>query len=133
MLNKKGETVITTPLVLLISIAFIMILTVFCINMITPFIWYQKIQLVANKYMYVIDRYGYLTSLELTQMKNELKSEGLDINSIKITAPTSKKTYGTLIELKIEYNAKQDIILLDNKSMTRVVPLVIRKYSYSKV
>ena len=133
MLDKKGETVITTPLILLISIAFIMILTVFCVNMITPFIWYQKIQLVANKYMYVIDKYGYLTSLELNQMKNELKSEGLDMKSIKITAPTSKKTYGTLIELKIEYNAKQNIILLEGKSMTRVVPLVIRKYSYSKV
>lgn len=130
---KKGESVITTPIILLVSIAILVIMTVYCINMIMPFIWYQKMQLIATKYMYVIDKYGYLTTKEMNLMKQELKESGFDVNMLNITAPLQKKEYGKLIELKIEYQLKQKIILLDDAIMTKQIPLIVRKYSYSKV
>lgn len=130
---KQGQSVITTPIVLLFSVTILVIITIYCINMITPFVWYQKMQLIANKYMYIIDKYGYLTSKELNLMKEEMKESGFDINMLNITAPLQKKEYGKLIELKIEYRLKQKIILLNNSIMKREIPLVIKKYSYSKV
>lgn len=130
---KKGQSVITTPIIVLFSIALLVIMTVYCINMIMPFVWYQKIQFIATKYMYIIDKYGYLTTKELILMKEEMKESGFDMNMLKITAPLQKKEYGKLIELKIEYSLKQKIPLLNSNIMQREIPLIIKKYSYSKV
>lgn len=130
---KKGQSVITTPIIVLFSIALLVIMTVYCINMIMPFVWYQKMQFIATKYMYIIDKYGYLTTKELILMKEEMKESGFDMNMLKITAPLQKKEYGKLIELKIEYSLKQKIPLLNSNIMQREIPLIIKKYSYSKV
>ena len=130
---KKGQSVITTPIIVLFSIALLVIMTVYCINMIMPFVWYQKMQFIATKYMYIIDKYGYLTTKELNLMKEEMKESGFDMNMLKITAPLQKKEYGKLIELKIEYSLKQKIPLLNSNIMQREIPLIIKKYSYSKV
>ena len=130
---KKGQSVITTPIIVLFSIALLVIMTVYCINMIMPFVWYQKMQFIATKYMYIIDKYGYLTTKELILMKEEMKESGFDVNMLKITAPLQKKEYGKLIELKIEYSLKQKIPLLNSNIMQREIPLIIKKYSYSKV
>lgn len=130
---KRGESVITTPFILLVSIAILVVMTVYCINMIMPFIWYQKMQLIATKYMYVIDKYGYLTTKEMNLMKQELKESGFDVNMLNITAPLQKKEYGKLIELKIEYQLEQKTPLLNHTIITKQIPLVVRKYSYSKV
>lgn len=130
---KKGQSVITTPIMVLFSIALLTIMTVYCINMIMPFVWYQKMQFIATKYMYIIDKYGYLTTKELILMKEEMKESGFDINMLKITAPLQKKEYGKLIELKIEYRVKQKIPLLNSNIMQKEIPLIIKKYTYSKV
>lgn len=130
---KKGQSAITTPIILLVSIAILVIMTVYCINMIMPFVWYQKMQLIATKYMYIIDKYGYLTTKELNLMKEEMKESGFDTNGLKITAPLQKKEYGKIIELKIEYRLKQKIPLLNSNIIQREIPLIIKKYSYSKV
>lgn len=130
---KKGQSVITTPIIVLFSIALLVIMTVYCINMIMPFVWYQKMQFIATKYMYIIDKYGYLTTKELILMKEEMKESGFDMNMLKITAPLQKKEYGKLIELKIEYSLKQKIPLLNSNILQREIPLIIKKYSYSKV
>ncbi len=130
---KKGQSAITTPIILLVSIAIIVIMTVYCINMIMPFVWYQKMQFIATKYMYIIDKYGYLTTKELILMKEEMKESGFDTNMLKITAPLQRKEYGKIIELKIEYRLKQKIPLLNSNIMQREIPLIIKKYSYSKV
>ena len=129
---KKGQSIITTPLILLFSVAILIIITMYCINMIMPFIWYQKMQLIANKYMYIIDKYGYLTNKELDLMKEEMKKSGFDTNMLNITAPLQRKGYGKLIEMKVEYRLRQKIVLLDNV-INREIPLVVTKYSYSKV
>lgn len=130
---KKGQSVITTPIIVLFSIVLLVIMTVYCINMLMPFVWYQKMQFIATKYMYIIDKYGYLTTKELNLMKEEMKESGFDTNMLKITAPLQRKEYGKIIELKIEYRLKQKIPLLNSNIMQREIPLIIKKYSYSKV
>ena len=130
---KRGQSAIITPITIMFSVMVLIIITIFCINMIMPFIWYQKMQLVATKYMYIIDKYGYLTNKELNLMKEEMKESGFDINMLKITAPLQKKEYGKLIELKLEYKLKQKIILINTNILKREIPLTVKKYSYSKV
>jgi len=58
--KKKGYFAIITPIVVLLCAIFILFLTVFIINVIKPFILYEKLDSIANKYMFVIERYGYL-------------------------------------------------------------------------
>lgn len=135
MNSKKGETVVTAPFTILIAMAVIITITIYCINMITPFIWYQKLQIVATKYMYIIDKYGYLTIEEKENMVGELKDEGFNEDYLLITYPRTPLPYGTLIELKIDYVIKQkapyfsNIIATEEKS----IPICIKKYSYSKI
>jgi len=133
--NKNGDTVLTAPFLIIISMAFITILTVYCINMITPFIWYQKMQVIASKYMYIVDKYGYLTINEKNQMFLDLEKEGFEKSKMIISCPASPKPYGTLIELKLEYLVYQDTPVFQGgiKILKRKIPLIIKKYSYSKI
>ena len=104
--NKKGNVVVTYPLILFISIMCIIVISIFFINSIFPFIWYQKLNLIAQKYMFVIEKFGYLTDLEKNNLINDLASQGFDASQIQISAPSKRKTYGELIEFKIIYNYK---------------------------
>lgn len=132
LINKKGNTVVTYPLVLFISIFFIIMIGVFFINSIFPFIWYQKLNYTAQKYMFVVEKFGYLTNLEKSNLINELNSQGFDVSNIYIYAPNGKRSYGELIELKIIYKYKYNNISgfkLENKEMN----MIVVKSSYSKV
>ena len=46
---KKGNAVATYPLVLMVSIFSIIMVGIFFINSIFPFIWYQKLNMSAQK------------------------------------------------------------------------------------
>lgn len=130
--NKKGNTAVTYPLILFISIMFIIMISVFFINSIFPFIWYQKLNLIAQKYMFVIEKFGYLTDLEKNTLINDLVSQGFDISKIEIYAPSSKKSYGELLEFKIkyEYNYKNvNGLNLEDKT----IDMFVLKSSYSKI
>lgn len=100
--------------------------------MVTPFIWYQKLQLVATKYMYIIDKYGYLTEKEQQQMIIEMKQYGFDTNYITISVPKTKQAYGKLIEMQIKYVLMHNTISLQGKT-TKSLTLAVKKYSYSKI
>ena len=55
-MNKKTGNV-TTPIILIMSLGFILVLTIYVLNTILPFVWYQKLQTVANKYLYVTEKF----------------------------------------------------------------------------
>lgn len=55
MNSKTGN--VTMAITLIMSLGFILILTIYVLNTILPFIWYQKLQTVANKYVYVIEKF----------------------------------------------------------------------------
>lgn len=133
MYRKRGNA--TSAITLIVSLAFLLILTVYIINTITPFIWYQKLQAVANKYVYVIERFGYLTDSEEKELYKELEQEGFDINLVELDCPKSYLEYGTLFKFEITYTLSQEYNVISNgiKNEARIVPLRIKKYGYSKI
>jgi hypothetical protein len=130
---KRGNA--TTAITLVVSLGFLLVLAMYIINTIIPFVWYQKLQAVANKYVYVVEKFGYLTDTEEKELLNELKEDGFDLNNIQIDCPKSYLEYGTLFKFEITYNLKQQYSVIDNgiKNEARTVPLRIRKYGYSKI
>lgn len=133
MKGKKGNA--TTAITLIVSLGFLLVLAMYIINTIIPFVWYQKLQAVANKYVYVVEKFGYLTDTEEKELLNELKEDGFDLSNIQIDCPKSYLEYGTLFKFEITYNFNQQYSVIDNgiKNEARTVPLRIRKYGYSKI
>lgn len=131
--TKQGN--ITTAITLIISLGFLLILTVYIINTFLPFIWYQKLQTIANKYLYIIERFGYLTDTEEKALYEELGNSGFDINNVQLECPKKYLEYGTLFKFEITYNFYQQYNVIFNgvKKEARIVPLTIRKYGYSKM
>lgn len=130
---KKGNA--TTAITLIVSLGFLLVLAMYIINTIIPFVWYQKLQAVANKYVYVVEKFGYLTDTEEKELLNELKEDGFDLNNIEIDCPKSYLEYGSLFKFEITYNLNQQYSVIEDgiQSETRTVPLRIRKYGYSKI
>ena len=133
MKSKKGNA--TTAITLIVSLGFLLVLAMYIINTIIPFVWYQKLQAIANKYVYVVEKYGYLTDTEEKELLNELKEDGFDLNCIQIDCPKSYLEYGTLFKFEITYNLNQEYSVIADgiKNEARMVPLRIRKYGYSKI
>ena len=133
MNNKDGN--ITITLTFAISLICLIIITVYIINMITPFIWYQKLENIANKYVYVIEKYGYLTENEEKKLYEDLEQHGFNVDLIEIDCPKQYLDYGTMFKFEIKYKYYQNYSIINDgiKSETREVPLNIKKYSYSKI
>lgn len=135
MCRKKGN-ITTYPLILFISILFLIAVGVFLINAIFPFIWYQKLNTTAQKYMFVIEKFGYLTQSEKETLLNDLNAQGFDISQIEIEAPNKRMSYGEVIELKIKYRYEYtNVIYSSNKLGTqkKYIDMVVSKLSYSKI
>lgn len=133
---KKGSSIITVPITLVISIFMIIIIGMYMINSIIPFIYHEKLAVVANKYMFVIEKFGYLTEEEKNMLYKELSNSGFDVSKISLKYPSELKKYGELIELEIEYKLElKTPMIKDGKYMLikRETILKIRKNSFSKV
>ncbi|MDD4375202.1 MAG: hypothetical protein PHR25_00235 [Clostridia bacterium] len=104
------------------------------INMIIPFIWYQKIQLTAQKYIYVVQKYGYLTSEEKLKLEKDLEERGIEKEKVNINVPMEKQEYGELIELEIRYEHEQKLPTFNGsfKMKTKLIPINIKKVVVSK-
>lgn len=134
--NKKGNTTFTLPIILVIAMIFIVLIGTYIISLITPFIWYEKLNSISQKYMFVIEKYGYLTDLEKSNLVNDLKNDGFNISYIEIIAPNVKKNYGELIEFKIKYKVIQKNPTISNgviRNTQKDINMSIKKYSYSKI
>ena len=134
-IKKQGNTVLTMPFVIVISFVTIIVFGIFAINMILPFVWYQKLQLTSYKYMYIIEKYGYLTNAEETNLIEELVEKGFEKEELKIETPSEPKGYGNIIEFNIMYNYKQKLPSWKGsfKMQTKDIPLNVRKVIISKV
>lgn len=103
MRKKRGSTVISVPIVMVISFFLICVLVVTCINSITPFMWYEKLSMTTLRYMFIMEEYGYLTAKERNNLLVDLENEGFDTGKVTITATGEAKDYGEPISLKISY------------------------------
>lgn len=127
-MTKKGSTAISVAIVTVVGIVMICMLVAYVINAITPLILQQKLQAIANKYMYVIEKYGYLTSSEKDTILIELQQEGFDISRITLVYPALKRPYGEILEFSILY--KYTSIPLFG---TEEKNIEVTKNSYSKI
>jgi len=100
---KNGNVAIDT-LFLVIMILMIVVVTIFVVSNILPFIMYEKLNNIAIKYMFVVEKFGYLSSKEKENLKQDLKASGFDVNKLTIEVPTERKMYGELINFKISYD-----------------------------
>ncbi|MBR5227726.1 MAG: hypothetical protein IKV94_03720 [Clostridia bacterium] len=108
--KKRGATAISISVITIICMVFLTLMVAFIIECIKPLMLQQKLQSVATKYMYVIERFGYLTKQEKEQLIDELSAKGFETQKIRIEYPEYKRRYGDLIELKILYNYKSKTI-----------------------
>lgn len=98
------------------------------IDCITPLLLQQKLQQIAIKYMYVIEKYGYLTSREKTRLIEELSTKGFETSKITIEYPKSQMPYGSLIEFSISYKYTSIPLLGTEEKQIK-----ISRVSYSKI
>ena len=133
---KNGSSAVTVPIILVISIFMIIIIGTYIINSIIPFIYHQKLITLANKYMFVIEKFGYLTDEEKNLLESELNDSGFDISRIILKYPNELKNYGELIEFEIDY-----ILVLKTPTIAdgtynlieKETILKVRKNSFSKI
>jgi len=133
MKNKNGD--VTGVFTLIVSLAILIITIMYVINMLTPFIWYQKLQNIADKYIYVVERFGYLTESEREELYKELIKEGFDINNVYLECPNKRLAYGEKFNFNLTYKLKLEYGMLKNtiERETKEVLLHVKKYGYSKI
>ncbi len=126
--RNKGSTIITAPLVIALGIMIVATLIVFSVNILSPYIWYEKLSSTCIKYTFVMEEYGYLTNLEKNNLLRELKNQGFDTEYITINCTTRRQSYGNPIHLRINYAYKLVLPIVGEK----YIPMVINRESVSK-
>lgn len=133
--RKKGISMISNFIIVLVSILIMTSIFVFSINAIIPFIWYEKLNNIALKYMFVIEKYGYLTENEKNTMLDDMQKQGFDISKVRLDYPKGKEAYGQLIHLNIYYDLYIDTISFSNEAIAlkrQDIPINISKNSFCK-
>ena len=128
MRKNKGNTMITTPIILAIGILFVSGLIVVGVKILTPYIWYEKLSSTCIKYIFVMEEYGYLTKTEASKLKQELVDGGFNNNKLNIGYTASRVSYGNPIFLKVSYQYEMKLPFIDEY----YVPMEITRNSVSK-
>lgn len=135
MNDKKGSSLITTPIITMFSVV-VLISTFICIiNYMLPFIWYEKLNLITQKYTYVVEKFGTLTTSERKNLEIDLINRGFDISKIKITLPDENLKYGNLFEFSINYKYLNKELKFTNGLLgykETLLPIKVSKYGYIK-
>jgi hypothetical protein len=90
----------------------------------------------ANKYMFVIEKFGYLTNEEKNSLLEELNNSGFDISQINLKYPSGLKQYGELIEFEIDYKLTLKNPIIEDgtyKLKEKETILKVKKNSFSKI
>ena len=134
-LNKNGSSAISTTLSTMFCIFLLAVFAVSIMQMLMPFLAYQKMQTVVVKYMYVIEKYGYLTKAEYNNLVNDVISCGIDEKTISIEYPSSPQVYGTLLKLKVQGDYTSNLVIWSDSISHKLTKtnLCVTKYSYSKI
>ncbi len=126
--DKNGNSIITTPIIIGIGLIIVTTLIVTAINIITPYLWYEKLSSTCIKYIYVMEEYGYLTGKEAKELKNELLMQGFDNEKIRLKYTNYKVDYGEPISLLISYDYELKLPFRE----AVIVPMIIERSSVSK-
>ena len=126
--NNRGSEVITTPIVIAIGIMLVATLIVFCVNILMPYIWYEKLSSTCLKYVFIMEEYGYLTNKEKNNLIMDLKNQGFDTSQLMVDSTSKRQLYGSPIVINVRYIYKMKLPIVGNKN----VVMNIKRESVSK-
>ena len=134
---KKGNSVITVPVMLVFAIVVLCSIGVLLMNILKPYIMYEKLLSTTLRYMFVLEEYGYLTDYEIDLLIEELAMQGFYREDISVEATQTIQDYGDTVYLSITYNysldlplVKEQSLVIDNKIYTNSMKVV--KYGVCK-
>ncbi|MGE5472707.1 MAG: hypothetical protein ACM3UU_00610 [Ignavibacteriales bacterium] len=135
--SQRGSTSVGAPIITAISMFLIALLVVVCVNIILPFIWYEKLSLESLKYIFIMEEYGYLTRDEKSRLVNELTLEHFEQSKIDVSATEQPVDYGEPIFLNITYTYTYNLPFLKGNSLSaenreRAIQMIVRRQSVSK-
>lgn len=114
---KRGNSVITLPLLIAFATIAIGILSIFLINLIKPYILYEKLLSTSLRYMFVLEEYGYLNENDKKLLINELENQGFKKENILIDTTKEKMKYGDSVYLIIEYRYNMSLPFFKDNSL----------------
>ena len=134
---KKGNSVITVPVMLVFAIVVLCSIGILLMNILKPYIMYEKLLSTTLRYMFVLEEYGYLTDDDIDLLVEELVVQGFNREDISIEATQTIQEYGDTVYLSITYYysldlplAKEQSLVIDNKTYTNSMKVV--KYGVCK-
>ena len=113
--NKSGSSVLTTPIIIALGIMIVTVLLLLVVEVIMPYLWYEKLSSTSIKYVYLMEEFGYLTNKEVNLLKDDLENQGFKMKNINIEYTNNKVDYGEPIYLKIFYKYELKIPLASSK------------------
>ncbi len=134
---KKGNSLITVPIMLVFSIIVLIIIGTLLLNTIRPYIMYEKLLSTSLKYMFVLEEYGYLNPDDIQNILDDLTLQGFERSNIVINATNTLQEYGDNVFLDIRYTYYMNAYtILPNSLIVRnnlkEVPMHVVKYGVSK-
>lgn len=102
--NKGGSTILTTPIIIAMGIMTVTSLIILAVQILIPYLWYEKLSSTCIKYTYIMEEFGYLTSKEAKVLKEDLKTQGFDTDKLKMKYTNDRTEYGEPIYLSLVYD-----------------------------
>ena len=128
MKHNKGSEILATPIIIAIGMILVAGLIVFCIKILMPYIWYEKLSATCLKYVFVMEEYGYLTNKEKNNLISELEKQGFNRGALRIDCTSRRQGYGNPIYLRVNYNLIINLPIVGEK----IIPMNISRESVSK-
>lgn len=115
-MNKKvGNAAITNTIIFFITTILLIYLGIYLFNIMSVFVWYQKLNNIYEKYRLVVESYGNLTANEEKNLYSDLKAEGFELSKVKLDIPKDKKYYGDEAKFEIKYSVSINKLKLISK------------------
>ena len=134
--SENGNSMIAIPIVVMIIFFIFTIFSVTFINILKPFVIYEKLSSTSLKYIFLMEEYGYLTSKEREKLKNDLVGKGLEKDKINLRATSEKQDYGEPLSLILSYDCPLTIPSFNNSIIPTLnkkdIEVKVTKYSFSK-
>lgn len=126
--SNEGSSILTTPIIVAIGVLMVTVLVLVTVEIIMPYIWYEKLSSTTIKYIYVMEEYGYLTSKEAKILREDLIKQGFEEDKISMKYTNNKVAYGEPIFLQLyyEYNVKLPFM------SENVIDMVVERNSICK-
>ena len=126
--SNRGSEILSTPIIIAIGIMLVSSLIVFCVKVLTPYIWYEKLSSTCLKYVFVMEEYGYLTEKEKQNLKDELVRQGFEDKYLTINCTNKRQVYGSPLYLNVKYKYNLELPIVGKKE----VEMNINRESVSK-